>query len=90
LNLIANSYFIQEQRVFRGMFVCFFVLLCAGRPTLGQTDKTQPSAAASTNDPEYRKFEEVSSFVRARNARDYAFSAAKGIDEASYVSIGGI
>jgi len=90
LNLIANSYFIQEQRVFRGMFVCFFVLLCAGRPTMGQTDKTQPSAAASTNDPEYRKFEEVSSFVRARNARDYAFSAAKGIDEASYVSIGGI
>jgi len=81
LNLIANSYFIQERRVFRGIFVCFFALLCADRPTLGQPDKTQPSAVASAIDAEYRRFEEVSSFVRARNARDYAFSAAKGIDE---------
>ena len=76
--------------MFRGIFVCFFALLCADRPTLGQTDKTHPSAVASANDAEYRRFEEVSSFVRARNARDFAFSAAKGIDEASYVTIGGI
>jgi pimeloyl-ACP methyl ester carboxylesterase len=76
--------------VFRGIFVCFLALLCADRPTLGQTDKTQPSAAALAIDAEYRRFEEVSSFVRARNARDFAFSAAKGIDEASYVTIGGI
>ena len=76
--------------MFKGIFVCFFALLCADRPTLGQTDKTQPSAVASAIDAEYRRFEEVSSFVRARNARDYAFSAAKGIDEASYITIGGI
>ena len=76
--------------MFRGIFGCFFALLCADRPTLGQTKTTQPSAVASANDAEYRRFEEVSSFVRARNARDFAFSAAKGIDEASYVTIGGI
>ena len=39
---------------------------------------------------ECRRFEEVSDWVRARNARDCAVSAAKGIDEASYVAIGGI
>jgi hypothetical protein len=76
--------------VFRGIFVCFFELLCADRPTLGQTDKTPPLAVASAIDAEYRRFEEVSSFVRARNARDYPFSVAKGIDEASYISVGAI
>jgi len=39
---------------------------------------------------ECRRFEEVSDWVRARNARDCAVSAAQGIDEASYVAIGGI
>ena len=76
--------------MFKGIFVCFFALLCADRQTLGQTDKTQPSAVASAIDAEYRRFEEVSSFVRARNARDYALSAARGIDEASYITIGDI
>jgi hypothetical protein len=90
LNLIANSYFAQEERVFKGIFVFFFALLCACRPTLSQTHKTQPSAVASAIDVEYRRFDEVSSFVRARNARDYAFSAAKGIEEASYITVGGI
>jgi len=69
--------------------------------TLGQADKTdaiasparaktQPPAAAPGIGAEYRRFEEVSSFVRARNARDYAISTTNGIDEGRYVTIGGI
>ena len=63
--------------------------------TIGQTDKGQqppPAVPAPTTalDAEYRKFEELESFVRARNARDYAISTANGIDEGSYVTIGGI
>lgn len=41
-------------------------------------------------DAEYRRFEEVTSFIRARNARDYAISTANGIDEGSYIPVGGI
>ena len=69
------------------ILVCCFSLFCLDRATLGQADKTQPPA---TIDAEYRKFEDVSSFVRARNARDYAISTANGIDEDRYVTIGGI
>ena len=63
--------------------------------TIGQADKGQqppPAVPAPTTalDAEYRKFEELESFVRARNARDYAISTANGIDEGSYVTIGGI
>ncbi len=76
--------------MFRAIFVSCLVLFCVdcGRPR--QADKSQPPAAASAVDAEYRKFEEASSFMRARNARDYAISTAKGIDEGSYVAIGGI
>jgi pimeloyl-ACP methyl ester carboxylesterase len=59
--------------------------------TPSQQDKTQQSPVpAPSLDAEFRKFEKLASFVRARNARDYAISTAKGIDEASYVTIGGI
>jgi pimeloyl-ACP methyl ester carboxylesterase len=65
----------------------FFLIPSAfGQAANGQ----QASAAPTAIDAEYRKFEEVSSFVRARNARDYAISTAKGIDEGRYVTIGGI
>ena len=72
------------------IFICFLVLLCLDRAILAQAAQTQPSSAATAMAEECRRFEEVSGWVRARNARDYAFSAAKGIDEASYVTIGGI
>jgi len=39
---------------------------------------------------EYRKFDELVSFLRARNAKQFAIDPVKGIDEASYVRIGGI
>jgi pimeloyl-ACP methyl ester carboxylesterase len=41
-------------------------------------------------DAEYQKLDAAASFVRRRNAESYAVTSAAGIDEASYVSIGGI
>jgi pimeloyl-ACP methyl ester carboxylesterase len=40
--------------------------------------------------PKYRKFDDLVSFVRARNARQYVIASAKGIDEARFVTVGGI
>ena len=76
--------------MFKGIFVCFLAFSCVDYPALCQADKAQPSTAASAMDEEYRKFGEVSDWVRARNARDYAMSSANGIDEGTYVTIGGI
>jgi pimeloyl-ACP methyl ester carboxylesterase len=39
---------------------------------------------------EYNKFDKVLSFLRTRNAKQFAINPTKGIDEASYVPIGGI
>jgi alpha-beta hydrolase superfamily lysophospholipase len=36
------------------------------------------------------KLDEALSFLRARNAEQFAINTAKGIDEESYVSIGGV
>jgi pimeloyl-ACP methyl ester carboxylesterase len=82
--------FIQEQRMLWKIIVCCLAVFCANREALGQADKTQPPAAAPAVDEEFRKFEEVTSLVRARNARDYAISTAEGIDQGLYVPIGGI
>jgi len=41
-------------------------------------------------DPEYRKFDALVSFLRARNAEQYAIRSPKGIDEHSYLAIGGV
>jgi len=60
----------------------------AGRTTAGP-QATVAGATASTEE-EYRKFEELASFLRRRNAAQYAISTPKGIDEGSYVTIGGI
>lgn len=79
--------------MFHQILACCLALSWLNRGALNQQDKPQqPSvpAPATALDAEYRKFEELASFVRARNARDYAISTATGIDEASYVTIGGI
>jgi pimeloyl-ACP methyl ester carboxylesterase len=52
----------------------------------GAEETPQPTAI----DQEYRKFDEILSFLRKRNARQFAIPSAKGIDEASFVPIGGI
>jgi len=54
---------------------------------------TPAPASASANgydDAAYRKLDETLTFFRGRSAKEYAIDTAKGIDEASYASIGGI
>jgi pimeloyl-ACP methyl ester carboxylesterase len=56
--------------------------LCSGR--LGAQEPRQSSA------DELRRLDGVFEIVRARNARDYAISTPNGIDEAKYLTVGGI
>jgi hypothetical protein len=77
-----------------GPYVALFAFLSVAAPA--QNPAPQQSAArgstttADYNDAAYRKFDQTLSFLRERNARQYAIDPAKGVDEASYVSIGGI
>jgi pimeloyl-ACP methyl ester carboxylesterase len=59
-------------------------------PTRQQSAAPASTAAAGYSDAAYRKFDQTLSFLRERNAKQYAIDPAKGVDEASYVSIGGI
>ncbi|HEU5414638.1 MAG TPA: alpha/beta hydrolase [Candidatus Angelobacter sp.] len=72
----------------RSALVCSLVLIFAGGAAFSQfaKDPQQPIAL----DPEYRKLDALLSFVRAGNAEQYAIRSAHGIDEASFVPIGGI
>jgi pimeloyl-ACP methyl ester carboxylesterase len=64
----------------------FLFFLKPGALAQAPQDAKQPSTA----DSEYRKFDEMVSFLRARNTQQYAISSPKGIDEAQFVKIGGI
>src|ERR1700682_4624033 len=75
----------------RCIFACYLSLFCLCRGTFGQVAKgQQPPAATPAIDSEYRKFDSLLSFLRARNAQQYAISLPKGIDESQFVTIGGI
>jgi len=85
----------------RTVFVCFLAMFTLAPATLGQAVKEQqppaplqaPAAPASTPqamDSEYRKFDEMLTFLRARNAKQYVITSPKGIDESTYVTLGGI
>jgi pimeloyl-ACP methyl ester carboxylesterase len=76
------------RRVARSAVACFLLLFFLMPGTLGQApqDAQQPQ----TTDSEYRKLDKLVSFLRARNADQYAIPSAKGIDESSFVTIGGI
>lgn len=75
----------------RYILACYLSLLCLCHGTFGQIAKgQQPPAAPSAIDSEYRKFDDLASFLRTRNAQQYAISSPKGIDEASFVTVGGI
>lgn len=81
----------------RGVFACNLVLFCLSQGAFAQTAKEQqppaaaPQAHAPQNmDSEYRKFDEMLTFLRDRNAKQYAISSPKGIDEPGYITLGGI
>jgi pimeloyl-ACP methyl ester carboxylesterase len=75
-------------RIARLAVACSLLLFFLIPGALGQApqDAQQPQ----TNESEYRKFDSQLSFLRARNAKQYAISSPKGIDESRYVKIGGI
>lgn len=66
---------------------CGLVFICLAS-ALAQfaKDPQQPTPL----DPEYRKLDALLSFIRTRNAEQYAIRSPKGIDEAAFVPIGGI
>jgi pimeloyl-ACP methyl ester carboxylesterase len=72
----------------RSALVCSIALFCTECDALGQggTDSQKPRAI----DAEYRKFDELTSFLRTRNAKQFAITSPRGIDEASFVTFGGI
>jgi pimeloyl-ACP methyl ester carboxylesterase len=75
----------------RSILAWCLALLYLGGVTFGQASKdSKPPAAPPAIDAEYRKFEDLLSFLRKRNTEQFAISSAKGIDEASYVTLGGI
>lgn len=72
-----------------------FGLLCAGGSAPAQNLVAGPAAQHNMktdtfNEPEYRKFDESISSLRARNEKKFVIDPAKGIDESSFVTIGGI
>lgn len=72
----------------RSALAWVLVFISTGGAALGQfaTDPQQPTPL----DPEYRKLDALVSFLRTRNAEQFAIRSTKGIDEASFVPIGGI
>lgn len=50
----------------------------------------EAGAGTTAADPDLQKFLEMRSFVSKRNEQSYQIAAARGIDEARYVPIGGI
>jgi pimeloyl-ACP methyl ester carboxylesterase len=75
----------------RCIFACYLALFCLCCDTFGQVAKDQqPPAPPPAIDSGYRKLDDLLSFLRTRNAQQYAISSPKGIDEASFVTVGGI
>jgi pimeloyl-ACP methyl ester carboxylesterase len=75
----------------RFIFACYLSLVCLCLGIFGQVAKgQQPPAAPPGVDSEYRKFDDLLSFLRTRIAQQYAIDSAKGVDEAMYVHLGGI
>ncbi len=74
--------------VLRSSLVCGLMIIALAGAAFGQfaKDSQQPIA----QDPEYRKLDALVSFLRERNANQFAIRSAKGIDAASFVTIGGI
>jgi pimeloyl-ACP methyl ester carboxylesterase len=86
----------MRARIWRCRAFYVSLLTFLSLAALSQNPAPQSSAAAASepsagsNDAAYQKLDQVFSFIRERNAKDYAIDPAKGVDEASFVSIGGI
>src|SRR5580765_651739 len=67
---------------------CFvFVGFCTAVAAPGHA---QGSTAQPVVDADFQKLDAMLQALRDRNARDYAITSQNGIDEATYVTVGGI
>src|SRR5579864_8679733 len=76
-----------------GVYVSLLAFVAVTAPAQNpapQQSAAQSTTAADYNDADYRKLDQTLSFLRERNAKQYAIDSAKGIDEAMYVHLGGI
>src|SRR6478672_7291952 len=87
-NLIGLKRVFVVMKCLRSAVACVLMLGSLGGAAYGQfaKDPQQPFPL----DPEYRKLDALVSFLRERNAKQFAIRSAKGIDEAGYVNIEGI
>jgi pimeloyl-ACP methyl ester carboxylesterase len=69
-----------------GVSIISIVFFCGVRGSC--SGQEAPSVASQAAD--FQKLEPALKFLRGRNARTYAITAPNGIDEATYVKIGGI
>jgi pimeloyl-ACP methyl ester carboxylesterase len=82
--------------MFRCCAVCvsMFAFLALTAPAQNSVPPSTPGSTSATasgyDEAAYRKLDQTLSFFRGRSAKEYAIDSAKGNDEASYVSIGGI
>jgi pimeloyl-ACP methyl ester carboxylesterase len=74
--------------VFASLIACFSLAALSQNPRLQSTAAPASAPAVASDDAAYRN--QILTFIQGRNAKDYAIDPIKGIDEASYVSIGGI
>jgi len=83
-----QSWTSEVRRIALSALACSLILFCLISGALRQAtqDAQQPKAI----DSEYRKFDDLVSFLRTRNAKQYAISSPKSIDEAQFITIGGI
>jgi pimeloyl-ACP methyl ester carboxylesterase len=95
-----QSWTSKIKRTALSALACSLIFLCLisgapgqaapGAPDVKDAKDTQDAQKLNATDLEYRKFDELVSFLRARNTRQYAITSPRGIDEAQYVTIGGI
>jgi pimeloyl-ACP methyl ester carboxylesterase len=64
--------------------LCIVGLISASTIALAGAPQT------TTADPDFQKLNQLTTALRARNARDYAISGPNSIDEGRYVEVGGI
>src|SRR5208282_3179916 len=76
--------------MFRALFASCLVLCCQASLLHGKTLDDAQTAASTPIGEDYRKFDQLVSFLRSRNEKQFAIASAKGIDEARFVTIGGI
>jgi pimeloyl-ACP methyl ester carboxylesterase len=72
------------------LLVILSVAAQAQSPPSQQSAARKSAAATDSNNADYRKFDQTLSFLRERNAKQYAIDSTKGVDEAMYVHLGGI